>query len=51
MFFNKDIKAHVFIHLHSNMACFDSHNNLFFKIIDKVNYKFDLNIKDTLHNN
>ena len=37
----KDIKAHIFIHLHSTTTCFDSYNSLSFKIIDKANSKFD----------
>ena len=31
--------------------CFDSYNSLCFKIIDKVNSKFDLKIKEALHIN
>ena len=30
---------------------FDSYNSLCFKIIDKVNSKFDLKIKEALHIN
>ena len=47
----KDNKSHIFKHLHSTTACFDSYNSLSFKIIDKANSKFDLNIKETLHIN
>ena len=32
-------------------TCFDSFNRLSFKIIDKVNSKFDLTIKEALHIN
>ena len=47
----KDSKSHIFKHLHSTTTCFDSNNSLSFKIIDKVNSKFDLKIKETLHIN
>ena len=47
----KYIKSHVFIHLHSNISCFGSHNNPSFKIIDKANYKFDFKIKEALNIN
>ena len=43
---NKDNKSHIFKHLHSTAACFDSYNSLCFKIIDKANTKFDLKIKE-----
>ena len=46
-----DNKSHIFKHLHSTTACFDSHNYLCFKIIDKANSKFDLKIKESLHIN
>ena len=50
-----DNKFHIFKHVHSTATCFDSYNlflpTLWFKIIDKANYKFDLNIKETLHIN
>ena len=46
----KDNKSHIFKHLYS-AACFDSYNFLCFKITDKVNSKFDLKIKETLHIN
>ena len=45
---NKDNKSHIFKHLHSTAACFDSHNSLCFKILDKANSKFDLKIKKAL---
>ena len=32
--FKKDNKSHIFKHLHSTAACFDSYNSLCFKIID-----------------
>ena len=41
----KENKSHIFKHLHSSETCFDSYNSLCFKIIDKVNSKFDLKIK------
>ena len=44
-----DNKSHIFKHLHSTTACFDSHNYLCFKIIDKANSKFDLKMKEALH--
>ena len=47
----KDIKSHIFKHLYSTAACFDSHNSLCFKIIDKANSKFHLKIKEALHIN
>ena len=47
----KDNKSHIFKHLHSTATCFDSYNSLCFKIIDKANYKFELNIKEALHIN
>ena len=47
----KDNKSHIFKHLHSTVTCFDSYNCLCFKIIDKDNSKFDLNIKEALHIN
>ena len=46
----KDKKSFVFKYLHSKTACFDSHNCLSVKIIDKANSKFDLKIKKTLPN-
>ena len=33
------------------MTCFDSYDSLCFKIIDRVNSKFDLKIKEALHIN
>ena len=47
----KDNKYHIFKHLHSTATCFDSFNPISFKIIDKVNLKFDLTIKEALHIN
>ena len=47
----KDNKSHIFKHLDSTATCFDSYNSFCFKIIDKANYKFDLKIKEALHNN
>ena len=44
-------KPDVFNHLHSTATCFDSYNSLCFKIIDKANSKFDLEIKETLDMN
>ena len=42
-------KCHIFKHLHSMTTCFDSYSSLCFKIIDKVNSKFDLKTKEALH--
>ena len=42
----KDNKSHIFKHLHSTTTCFESHNSLSFKIIDKSNSKFDLKIEN-----
>ena len=47
----KDSKSHIFKHLHSTATCFDSYNSFCFKIIDKVNSKFYLKIKEALHIN
>ena len=47
----KDIKFHIFKHLHSTATCFGFHNSLCFKIIDKANSKFDLKIKEVLQSN
>ena len=47
----KDNKSYIWKHLHSTATCFDSYNYLCFKIIDKVNSKFDLKIKEALHIN
>ena len=47
----KDIKTHIFKHIHSTATCFDSYNSLCFKIIDNANSKFDLKIKEALHIN
>ena len=40
----KDNKSHIFKHLHSTATCFNSYNSVCFKIIDKANSKFNLNI-------
>ena len=47
----KNSKSHIFKQLHSTATCFDSYNYLSFKIIDKANSKFHLNIKEVLHIN
>ena len=47
----KYIKSHFFKHLHSTATCIDSYNSLCFKIIDKVNSKFDLKIKEAVNIN
>ena len=47
----KDNNSHIFKHLHSAAACFDSYSSLCFKIIDKANSKFDLKISEALHIN
>ena len=47
----KDNKSHIFKHLCSTTACFDSYNSLSCKIINKANSKFDLKIKEALHIN
>ena len=47
----KDIKFHIFKHIHFTATCFGLHNSLCFKIIDKANCKFDLKIKEVLHSN
>ena len=44
-----DNKSHIFKQLHSTTTCFDSYNSLCFKIIDKANSKFDLEIIESLH--
>ena len=44
-------KSDIFKHLCSTRTCFDSYNYLHFEIIDKVNAKFDLRIKEALHKN
>ena len=44
-------KSHIVKHLHSTGTCFGSYNCLCFKIIDKVNSKLDLKIKEALHIN
>ena len=47
----KDNKSHICKQLHSAATCFDSYNSLCTKIIDKVNSKFNLKIKEVLHVN
>ena len=47
----KDNKSHSCKHLHSCETCFGSYNSVCFKIIDKTNSKFGLNIKEVLHIN
>ena len=47
----KDNKSHISKHIHSTATFFDLHNFLCFKIIDKANSKFNLNIKEALHIN
>ena len=47
---NSDIDLHS-KYLHSTTTCLDSHNSLFFKVIDKGNSKFDFKNKETLHIN
>ena len=42
----KDSKSYIFKNLHSTTTCFDL---LSFKITDKANSKFDLEIKEALH--
>ena len=44
-------KLVIFKHLCSTRTCFDSYNYLYFEIIDKVNAKFDLKVKEALHIN
>ena len=46
-----DNKFHIFKHLNSITACFDSYNSLSFEIIDKADLKFGLKRKETLHIN
>ena len=47
----KDNKSRIFKHLYSSATCFDLHNSLCFKIINKANSKFDLKINEALHIN
>ena len=47
----KDNKSHIFKHLHSTAACFDSYNYFCFRIVDKTSSKFSLTIKEALHIN
>ena len=42
----KDDKSHIFKHLHSTATCFESYNSLYFRVIDKANFKLDLEIKN-----
>ena len=49
--FKKDNKSHILKNLHSAATCFDSYNSFTFKIFDKSNSKFDLEIKEALHIN
>ena len=41
----KDNKPDIFKHLHFLKTCFGSYNSLCFKMIDKVNSKFDLKLR------
>ena len=50
-YIKKDNKLHIFKHLQSTITFFDSNNSLSFKMIDKVNSKFNLKIKEALHIN
>ena len=45
----KDNKSHILKRLHSTATCFDSYNSLCFKMIDKANSKFNLEIIESLH--
>ena len=45
----KDDKSHIFKHLQSNATCFDSYDSVSFKIINKANSKFNLQIKWDFH--
>ena len=47
----KDNKSRILKHLQSTATCFDSYNSLCFQIIVKVNFKFDLKIKEALDTN
>ena len=48
----KRITSLIFLNIYiSRQCCFDSHNSLCFKIIDKANSKFDLKIKEVLRIN
>ena len=47
----KDNRFHICKHLQSRGTCFDSHNSLCFKIIDKADSKFDIKIKEALYIN
>ena len=48
---SKRITSVIFLSIYSTAACFDSYNSLCFKITDKANCKFDLEIKEALHIN
>ena len=50
---SKRITSIIFLNTYTppQPTCFDSFNPLSFKIIDKVNSKFDLTIKEALHIN
>ena len=45
----KDNKSRIFKHLHFTTTCFNSYSSLCFQIIDRVNSKFDLKIKEAFH--
>ena len=47
----KDNNSHIFKHLHYTTTCFYLYNSPSFKIIDKVNSKFNLKIKEVLYIN
>ena len=47
----KRITSLIFLNMYTLPQCFDSYNSLCFKIIDKVNSKFELKIKEVLHIN
>ena len=49
----KRITSLIFLNIYTPLhaTCFDSYNSLCSKIIDKVNSKFDLKIKEALHIN
>ena len=48
---SKRITSVIFLSIYSTATCFDSYNSLCFKITDKANCKFDLEIKEALHIN
>ena len=45
----KENKCHIFKHLHSTSTFFQSYKSLCFKISDKTDSKFDLEIREALH--